>query len=1028
MSETPNPASDSADPGRRYLTLLFSDLSFSTKLAAAMEAEHYAALLAVVRRAYQNTIFKHGGVIVRVQGDGLLAMFGYPKSREDDGRRAVEAALDLHQVVADLRPTMPASAGATLNLHSGIHSGLVLVEAGDIERGRYELIGAVPNIASRLSSAAEPHEILVSEETLGPASNFFTTGEARRLTVKGRDSPIWVFHVQARAGVSTRFEARARRGFGPFVGRHAEVELLERSLLDAIGGQARLCAILAAAGMGKTRLTEAFLRRATRHDCQIHRGYCESYLSAEPLQPFLQMLRSLFRLRHGTSVGDAIEAVDAALAEIDPALCAHRGEYLRALSLVGADAAGAQRSSPEATVAALRALFASLSARKPLVLFIDDWQWADDASSQALAAIRTLRDSPLLVLLATREFGRGGAPAGPAQVLELAPFTAGEAEETIARLMPGADPFVAAEIGRYSGGNPLFIEELCHAAAHADNPRRLERARSGVAWLNQLVESRVERLPEVQAELVRAAAVIGNVIPCWLLERLTGRAEDDPLVRGLAAQDFVFPGERVGTLRFKHGITRDVIYDSVGLDRRNAMHLQIAEALRQQSADGAHEEAYEALAYHFAAGGNAMLAADYAERAADKAVAASALDRAKTQYRAALASLDQLSPSTESARRWVSIAQRLGLVCVFDASRSDLEIFERAVVLATQIGDQTGVARARYWLGYISYSLGEARAAIEHCEKALAVAQWIGDGPLAVQIVATLGQAHTTACNYDRALALLDEAIAVKRRHRSGKRTTVGLAFSLVCRACVLGDRGQFADAHGCFDEALACLVGITHEIGSTIHGWRSAVLLWQGRWDDARAAAAESARIAELTRSLFQLSIARAMGGYADWMLEARPASLQAIEDATAWLAPSEGGLFRSLNYGWLADGLVSAGRAAQARHYAALALLRARKRDLIGVAMAYRALARAAADAGDDLASRRHIALALKTARERDSAHELAVTRLCEAGIAFAREDRPRTVALLDEAMPAFESMRMAWHFGEAARLRARVSSQAG
>ena len=83
------------DPGRRYLTLLFSDLSDSTALAAAMEAEHYAAMLSLLRRAYQDTIAHHGGVVVRVQGDGLLAMFGHPQTQEDDGRRAVEAALDL---------------------------------------------------------------------------------------------------------------------------------------------------------------------------------------------------------------------------------------------------------------------------------------------------------------------------------------------------------------------------------------------------------------------------------------------------------------------------------------------------------------------------------------------------------------------------------------------------------------------------------------------------------------------------------------------------------------------------------------------------------------------------------------------------------------------------------------------------------------------------------------------------------------------------------------------------------------------
>jgi class 3 adenylate cyclase/tetratricopeptide (TPR) repeat protein len=1028
MSDMPNRVSDSADPGRRYLTLLFSDLSGSTELAEAMETEHYAALLGAVRRAYQETVQKHGGLVVRVQGDGLLAMFGYPQAREDDGRRAVETALDLHLVVRTLRPPTQRAGSATLNLHTGIHSGLVLVATGDIERGRFELLGSVPNTTSRLSDAAQADEILVSEETLGPAVHFFSTDSARQLVVKGRETPISVFRIQARAGVATRYEARVRRGVAPFVGRHTELEELESALRTAIAGRPHLIAVAAAAGVGKTRLIEEFLRRAAQRDCQIHRGYCESYLSAEPLQPFLQMLRMLFGLRHGTSVEDATDSVDKSLASIDPALSAHRGEYLRALSLDAADAERGTRAAPQGTLAALPALFAALSREKPLVMFIDDWQWADDASNHVLSALRALEDRPLLIVLATRGFGRGDALAVEQQILELSPFTDAEAAQTIGQMLPGADPFVATEISKYSGGNPLFIEELCHSAAHIDKPPRLGHPHGGAAWLNHLVESRVERLPFAQAEIVRAAAIIGNVIPSWLLESITGHAEDDSLVRGLAEQDFVFPGERVGTLRFKHGITRDVIYDAVGLHPRMALHLRIAEALRQHGAAGMHEESYEPLAYHFAAGGNAAEAAHYAELAGDKAVSASALDRAKRQYRAALAALDQLAPSLDRSRRWVAIARRLGLVCVFDASRADLAIFERAVVLATETGDAAEIARARYWLGFISYSMGEARVAIAHCEEALTAARRADDSPLAVQIVATLGQAYTAACHYDRALELLDDAIAVKRRHRSGKHTTVGLAFSLVCRGYVLGDRGLFVQAHECLDEALSCMVSVTHEIGTSIYGWRSAVLLWQGRWEEARSAAEESARLAELTRSLYQLSIARAMGNYAGWMLDRDPASLRAITDATAWIGPRETGLYRSLNHGWLADGFASLGRRADARHQAALGLQRARKRDLIGVAMIYRALARLAADDGNTDASSRCIDLALRTAQARNSAHELAVTRWCEAGIALRREQWSRSAALLDEAMPAFESMGMAWHLSEAARLRRAVSSSAG
>ena len=1014
MSDVAQREPQPVDPGRRYVTLLFADLSHSTELAGAMETEHYAALLAELRRAYQVHITQHGGVVVRVQGDGLLAMFGHPLTREDDGRRAVDAALDLHQRVRELRvelhATLPAELhtklpiGHTLSLHTGIHSGLVLIAAGDIERGRFELLGPVPNIASRLSDAAAPHEILVSEETLGPASRFFVTGAPQALQVRGRDAPILVYRVDARAGPAARFEAGSRHGLTPFVGRQPDLERLELLLTEALAGTPRSVAVAGAAGIGKTRLIEQLLGRAAQRGWCVLRGYCED-LGAEPLQPFRHMLQAL-----------------------------------------GSDTLS---GTPPDTAEAFRARFARLAERQPLLLFVDDSQWADDATKQVLTALQRLAGCRLFIVLSTRRTGSvsdaghetgtdidpntdtGHAPFAAHQTIVLMPLSDAEAAQAIAARLPGADPFVAAEIARHAGGNPLFLEELCHSAARGDGSRRLGRLHGGAGWLNHLVESRVQHLPPAQAELVRTAAVIGNVIPAWLLERITGEPADGALVRGLAEQDFIFPGERAGTLRFKHGIARDVIYDSVGLQPRQSLHLRIARAMQAQSAATEQAEAFGALAYHFDAGGDAAQAARYAELAGDKALAASALDRARAQYRAALAALDRLPLSAEIARRWIAIVQRLSLVFVFDSSRNEFALAVRAVQLAEryfeQHADAAMIARSRFWLGFISYALGDTLAAIAHGEQALAEAESAGEASLSTQIVAMLGMAHTAAAQYPRALVLLDEAIAVKRAHRSGQRTNIGLTYSMVCRAYLLGDRGQFAQAQVAFDEAQACIGGVTHEIAATIHGWRSAVLLWQGRWADARAAAAESGRIAEATHCLSQLSIARAMGGYAHWRLERAPQALQAIIDATAWIEPRRSGLFRSLNHGWLADGLTEAGRRPEARHHAALALQRGRQRDLIGVAMSYRALARDAAAARRFEAAWRYLERALHTARERESAHEIAVTQLCAAEIALLHDQPARADALLDAASAAFDAMAMAWHFDEAQRLRSRLSSRA-
>lgn len=162
-STAPHAASTAALGQRRLLTLLFVDLSGSTAMAEWMEAEHYAAMLAELRGLYERVVPHHGGVIARIQGDGMLAVFGHPEVREDDGRRATEAALELHAAVRELLPPGPRPADFPgLALHSGIHAGIVLVNEGDQMRGRFELLGNAPNIAARLSEAAKRDEIIAS--------------------------------------------------------------------------------------------------------------------------------------------------------------------------------------------------------------------------------------------------------------------------------------------------------------------------------------------------------------------------------------------------------------------------------------------------------------------------------------------------------------------------------------------------------------------------------------------------------------------------------------------------------------------------------------------------------------------------------------------------------------------------------------------------------------------------------------------------------------------------------------------------
>jgi hypothetical protein len=248
------------------------------------------------------------------------------------------------------------------------------------------------------------------------------------------------------------------------------------------------------------------------------------------------------------------------------------------------------------------------------------------------------------------------------------------------------------------------------------------------------------------------------------------------------------------------------------------------------------------------------------------------------------------------------------------------------------------------------------------------------------------------------------------------------LAFSLTCRAIVMAERGEFGKAQALLDEATSCVGRQNYEVGASVHGWRAAVLLWQGRWKDARVAAMDSRRVAEATHSLLQLSIARAISAFADWMELRHPESLATILEVMEWLKPHDSRLYRSLYNGWLAEGLMQLDRHEEARAHASQALLRGRERDLLGLPMSCRALARdAAAHCPEHV--ERYLAWGMRGARRRGSAHEVATMQLCGAEIARDQGDAERALQLLKPAELAFAQMEMEWHLGRAAALRRQL-----
>lgn len=943
----------------RHLTLLFVDLSESTRLGSLLDAEAYNGMLQVLRSRWRAIVPRHGGVIARVQGDGALAIFGLPQAREGDARRAVEAALEMCSEASQLSfPSLSVPTGA-LQLHCGVHGGLVLIAEGDIERGRFDVSGDVPNLAAAICAQAPAGTVWISETCLGREAPAFRCDSALPIQAKGRREKLWVVPIAGFAPSADPLPADHWRGAAPFVGRSRELAALHTALADVIAcGRARCIVISGGPGLGKSRLIEHFLNAVASDSVGVMSGISDDRISAEPFEPFMQMLRK----------ADRIDVGDAALgAELDGLLTS------------------SSRAMGNADGNVLTRWIQYLVAARPLVIALDDWQWTDDASRKLLDALEAL-PSRLLLVVGTRDESEQESGTTATRI-RLEPLAEAEASQSIAHLLGNPDPLLVGDIHRYAGGNPLFIEELCNAAARANalalDPGRLE-ARG--AWLQGLIEARVESLSLAAADALRAASVIGNVVPLSLLEAIRGVAIDAHVLRALVDSDFLLPTPAPNILRFKHVLTRDVVYSTVSMQQRQQWHLRLAAVLEVSESVGS-DGAPEALAYHYDAGGVPTLAARYAEEAGDRALATPALDRARQHFLLALRALDGLTAWSDALKaRWCGVTGKLGMVSVFDplGLAGGVDLFVRAVALARQVGAPDLIARSEYWLGYVCYAKGLVAQSIVHLRAGLRTARGADDARLVAQLQVTLGQALHGACLYDEALPLLQAGVDTKRAlSRVGGAMAVGSAYTLSCQGCLLGDRGQFEEAHVCLDQALALLGDTPHQVTASVRGWIATVLQWEGRWEAALAQSDEAGRVAERVKSRHLLAMCRALSGYSRWRLSGDADALDAVRSATRWIEARQGGFFMSLNYGWLADGCVQQGRIDEARRHAARLLQRARAGDVLGLALGSRAMARAAAGAGDCAAAARHMARARAAAERRDSAHERLANAATQAWI---------------------------------------------
>src|SRR4051794_14458601 len=370
---------------RKTISVVFSDVVGSTGLGERLDPEELRRVMTRYYELASAVLTRHGGRVGKFIGDAVMAVFGVPVAHEDDALRAVRAAAELHAGLAERNAQLEGEFGVQLQLRTGVNTGeIVLAESYG---GQDITIGDVVNVAARLEQLAEAGEILLGDVTYHLVRDAVTAQMLAPLMVKGKGVPVEAWRLLA---VKPGAAGHARLLDTPLVGREHELGLLLRAFERTVSERtSHLVTLLGTAGAGKSRMLQELLTRAGGR-AKVLRGRCPDYGEGMTYWPLAEVVRQAA----GASATDDPAETRRRIAALFPA--DEPGSIVDNLAaLLGDVAPGAAVDDLQE---ALHRLLCVLTERQPLIIVLDDLQWAEAALLDLLERLTEwLRDIPVLL-------------------------------------------------------------------------------------------------------------------------------------------------------------------------------------------------------------------------------------------------------------------------------------------------------------------------------------------------------------------------------------------------------------------------------------------------------------------------------------------------------------------------------------------------------------------------------------------------------------------------------------------------------
>jgi class 3 adenylate cyclase/tetratricopeptide (TPR) repeat protein len=934
---------------RKVVTVIFADVVGSTALGERVDPETLRWAMQRWFGCMAEAVARHGGTVENYIGDAVMAVFGIPVAHEDDALRAVRAAAEMREKIAALRGELRRDRDVDLAVRIGVNTGEAVT--GAAADGGSFTAGDIVNVAARLEQAASPGDILLGHDTFRLVRHAIDAESVAPLTVKGKRAPLEAHRLVA---VIPGARGRAQRSRAPMVGRQRERRRLLDAFHQAVADRAcQLFTVLGAAGVGKSRLVAEVIDTLDGA-ATVAAGRCLPYGDGLTWWPLVEALGASGLFEQVAATGEPAIARAAELLKPD-------GEPV----------------APDEAFWAVRKVLEALSRRRPLVLVVDDLQWAEPTFIELLEHVADYaRDAPLLLLVMARPelldarptWGGGKLNATTALLEPLADADAAD----LLHYLAGPDRLddrAARRILAVAEGNPLFVEEIVamlvddgllrssNLGAAGDEPGAAALTAIAVPpTIQALLGARLDRLEPAERTVIEAASVEGKEFAREHVQALVAHGVGDSIdhtLRALVRKDLIRPTHAdEDRLCFRHQLIRDAAYDAMPKQVRATLHERFADRLDTHRS--ARPVIDEMLGYHLE---RAVLLRR--ELGAADAATAQLAARASTSLRAAgrraaqrddpasvrlLERALELSPEADRATVLVEFAD--ALQGVGDLQRAGTAAAS-ALRLANETGDRRIAARARIAQLRVRTDLSVGESGLASMDAAarplLAELETLGDDEGMVAALQLIGEAHVN--DFAQSSAYLQRALAVAERtgDRKGAAFAAGglgliTAFGPVpapegierCRAL----RRRFADHPG------TTAVLLRHE--AVLHAM-------QGRIDESRMLHAEADRIVDDLGSRW-LSAIRVFGQWQIELLAGAPERAEADARASLELfqqmgATNPGSTAAAL----LAVALVQQNRHEEALHYADLAAKWAAPDDMASQVGQLRARARVLAARGE-------------------------------------------------------------------------------